>query len=157
MYREIRQTDLSEFHSKVWEKSPKVSTKYILLCCMAIIAIFLYRISLKNSLRVASSVREQTKINKTSVFAIFSSESPPLSPRLLEQSYPHHPLFLLAIQIPPYIAHSPRLLLKRQTPVWLGAGVASLKKALTSQSLCETIENREVCGSEFDARGVAVV
>ena len=52
MYREICQTDLSEFHSTVWEKSPKVSKKLILLCCMAIIAILLYRISLKNSLRV---------------------------------------------------------------------------------------------------------
>ena len=52
MYREICQTDLSEFHSTVWEKSPKVSTKYILLCCMAIIAVFLERIFLKNSLRV---------------------------------------------------------------------------------------------------------
>ena len=41
MYREICQTDLSEFHSIVWEKSPEVSTKYILLCSMAIIAIFL--------------------------------------------------------------------------------------------------------------------
>ena len=41
MYREICQTDLIEFHSTVWEKSTKVSTKYILLCCMAIIAIFL--------------------------------------------------------------------------------------------------------------------
>ena len=52
MYREIYQTDLSRFHSTVWEKSPKLSTKYILLCCVAIIAIFLYWIALKNSLRV---------------------------------------------------------------------------------------------------------
>ena len=52
MYREIFQTDLSEFHSTVWEKSPKVSTKLILLCCMVIIAILLERISLENSLRV---------------------------------------------------------------------------------------------------------
>ena len=52
MYREICQTDLSEFHSTVWEKTPKVSIKLILLCCMAIIAILLYRISFKNSLRV---------------------------------------------------------------------------------------------------------
>ena len=51
MYRKIRQTNLSEFHSTVWEKSPKVSTKCILLCCMAIIAIFLQIISLKNSLQ----------------------------------------------------------------------------------------------------------
>ena len=41
MYREIRRVDLSEFHLTVWEKSPKVSTKYILLCCMVIIARFL--------------------------------------------------------------------------------------------------------------------
>ena len=41
MYREIYQTDLSEFHPTVWEKSPEVSTKYILLRYMAIIAIFL--------------------------------------------------------------------------------------------------------------------
>ena len=27
MYREIRQTNLSEFHSTVWEELPKVSTK----------------------------------------------------------------------------------------------------------------------------------
>ena len=27
MYREICQTDLSEFHPTVWEKSPEVSTK----------------------------------------------------------------------------------------------------------------------------------
>ena len=52
MYREVFQTDLSEFHSTVWEKSPKVSTKLILLCYMAIIAILLYRISLKNSPRI---------------------------------------------------------------------------------------------------------
>ena len=41
MYRGIFQMDLSEFHSTVREKSPKVSKKYILLSCMAIIAIFL--------------------------------------------------------------------------------------------------------------------
>ena len=29
LYREIWQTDLSEFHSTVWEKSPKLSTKEI--------------------------------------------------------------------------------------------------------------------------------
>ena len=29
MYREICQTDLSEFHPTVWEKSPEVSTKEI--------------------------------------------------------------------------------------------------------------------------------
>ena len=40
LYKEICQTDLSEFHSTVWEKSSKVSTKYILLYYMAIIAIF---------------------------------------------------------------------------------------------------------------------
>ena len=40
MYREIFQMGLSEFHSTVWEKSPKVSTKSTLLCCMAIIALF---------------------------------------------------------------------------------------------------------------------
>ena len=56
MYREIFQTDLSEFHLTVWEKSRKVSTKYILLCCMAIIAIFLKRICLKNSRRVVIRV-----------------------------------------------------------------------------------------------------
>ena len=58
MYREICQRYLSEFHSTVWEKSPKISTKYIWLCCMAIIAIFLYRISLKNSLRVAQNIAD---------------------------------------------------------------------------------------------------
>ena len=52
MYRKICPTNLSEFYPKVWEKSPEVSTKYILLCSMAIIAIFLYIIFLKNSLRV---------------------------------------------------------------------------------------------------------
>ena len=52
VYREIFQTDLSEVHSTIWEKSPNVSRKDILLCCMAIIAILLQRISLKNSLRV---------------------------------------------------------------------------------------------------------
>ena len=41
LYREIFHMDLSEFYSTVWEKTPKVSTKYILLCCIAIIAIFL--------------------------------------------------------------------------------------------------------------------
>ena len=64
MYRELFQTDLSEFHSTVWEQSPKVSTKYILLCCMAIIAIFLQRISLKNSLRVdfiTSKLKDQSE------------------------------------------------------------------------------------------------
>ena len=34
MYREICQTDLSDIHSTVWEKSPKVTTKLILLCCI---------------------------------------------------------------------------------------------------------------------------
>ena len=40
MYREICHKDFSEFHLTLWEKSPKVSKKYILLCFMAIIAIF---------------------------------------------------------------------------------------------------------------------
>ena len=50
--------DLSEFHSTVWEKSPNVSTIYILLCYMEIIAILLYRISLENSLRVLIIIPE---------------------------------------------------------------------------------------------------
>ena len=51
------------------EKSPKVSTKYILLCCMAIfIFIFIYfflflqRMSLKNSLRVDSRYKNTDSI-----------------------------------------------------------------------------------------------
>ena len=61
MYKEIFQTDLSEFQSTLWEKSPKVSTKYILLCCMATVAILLWRISLKNSLRVRTQFSHHVK------------------------------------------------------------------------------------------------
>ena len=67
MYREICQTDLSEFHSTIWEKSPKVSTKYILLCCMAVIAIFLQRILLKNSLRVRKRLKSSVIFRKPKV------------------------------------------------------------------------------------------
>ena len=58
MYREICQTELSEFHSTVWEKSPEVSTKYILLCGMAIIAILLYRISLNSMGKITKGVNK---------------------------------------------------------------------------------------------------
>ena len=41
MYREIFQTDLSEFHPTVWGKIARGVQKINLPCCMAIIAIFL--------------------------------------------------------------------------------------------------------------------